>query len=151
MKNVHQSMINPDELLGVLHADYCEALGSSGKASIGAWENAEDPHVRVSEDLPPEPELGAGEKNMVSISELLSEPQRLEDAIGPLIADPWLADASSLPPVPEILQLFAPAEYHTGAARRRSAAPPVLARREHHALAIDSPLPALFAGAASAQ
>jgi hypothetical protein len=76
-----------------------------------------------------------------SIEALLSGARVLKDVFGPLGEGemPGLADTE---PVPEILRLFAPAEYHAAASRRPTALPPALARREHHALGIDSPLPA---------
>ncbi|MET5115300.1 TagK domain-containing protein, partial [Burkholderia pseudomallei] len=51
-------------------------------------------------------------------------------------------DPEDAEPVPEVLRLFAPAEYHAATARRPAGLPPALARREHQSLAIDSPLPA---------
>ena len=74
-----------------------------------------------------------------SISDLLSDIERLEEAFGPLrhgeSLDPVVSEV-----VPEILQLFAPPEFHTTALHRSTLLPPPLARREHHALAIDSPM-----------
>lgn len=77
----------------------------------------------------------------LSIEALLSGAQHLEDAFGPLQkgATPDVAHAA---PVPEILRLFAPAEYQTTTARRPAPHPPALTRREHHAPGIDSPLSA---------
>nr|WP_244173303.1 TagK domain-containing protein [Caballeronia temeraria] len=78
----------------------------------------------------------------VSISGLFAEPQRLEEAIGLLGPQDELGrDDMNVGAAPEILALFAPPEYQADAALRRRFVPSGLARREHHALAIDSPLP----------
>ncbi|MFM0340894.1 TagK domain-containing protein [Paraburkholderia fungorum] len=75
----------------------------------------------------------------LSIEALLSGVRHLEDEFGPLQRGA-LADMADTDPVPEILHLFAPAEYQSAAVRRAPPIPPGLALREHHAPGIDSPL-----------
>jgi len=147
--------VDPDALIVALHAHYCEALESSDGLSIGLGDrvsasgtNNDQPAALLAPEF--ESSRSAG-----TISDLFSGPQRLEEAIGPLSSDPMLADLIfdgvdlSIESAPEILQLFAPPEYHANAALRRGAVPPTLARREHHTLAIDSPLPEFHSAASS--
>jgi hypothetical protein len=75
-----------------------------------------------------------------SIEALLSGTRLLEDVFGPLRKAE--VPQAEVEPIPEILRLFAPAEYHAAALRRPPALPAALTRREHHSLGIDSPLPA---------
>lgn len=77
-----------------------------------------------------------------SINGLLSDARVLGDVFDLLGPDDML-DPAATDPIPEVLRLFAPAEYLATAARRPGNLPPELARREHLALAIDSPAPAL--------
>jgi hypothetical protein len=80
----------------------------------------------------------------VSIETLLSRAGLLEDEFGPLHKDHAL-DLTKVEPVPEVLRLFASAEYLAAAARRPASLPPSLTRREHHLPGVDSPLPAPLA------
>lgn len=75
-----------------------------------------------------------------SIEALLFGDRTLEDVFERL--DGHTETALDDEPIPEILRLFAPPEFQAAAARRGSALPPALTRREHHALTVDSPLSA---------
>lgn len=86
-----------------------------------------------------EPSAGRDSTDMGSIEALLSGARVLKDVFGPL-GDGDMAGLADVEPAPEILRIFAPAEYHAAASRRPTALPPALARREHHALGIDSPM-----------
>ncbi|WP_277183569.1 TagK domain-containing protein [Caballeronia sp. BR00000012568055] len=140
--------VDADGLLATLHQRYCQALGSSVPPDNGLWASTLTAASHVAFSRLPEQE--AKQVDGQSISGLFSDVHKLEDAIGPLTREsiPDLGVLSAARP-PEILQLFAPPEYHANAAMRANTAPPVLARREHHTLAIDSPLPAF--GHAAAQ
>jgi hypothetical protein len=129
-----------DDLIGSLYANYCEALQSSDAIAAGAWGRPLDV---VAEATPPSaPDFDDVEAMGNSITELISEPMTLEEAIGPLVPDPAFETADlSLASAPEILQLFAPPEYAAGTAARKEIVPPALVRREHHTLAIDSVFP----------
>ncbi|WP_404990170.1 TagK domain-containing protein [Caballeronia sp. LZ065] len=142
-----------------MHTGYYEALHPAGSQAGGEWAAAEVSDPGPQEDASSEcGSVGEG-IDTESISAFLGEAQRVEDAFGPL--NDSLASGGvdmSIPPTPEILRLFAPAEHsvvHAGYAHhanpvhappRRFTAPPALARREHHALALDSWLPDLHAG-----
>lgn len=137
--------IDPEELIRTLHTHYCEALDSFQVMSAGSWES---PLVSTSHLMAqarssvPDSGNDARANADSSISSLFFEPLRLEDAIGPLVLDDALNRADmNLDTPPEILHLFAPPEYQANAAARRRFVPPELTRREHHTLAIDSPLP----------
>jgi hypothetical protein len=84
-------------------------------------------------------EQRAGPIGTESIETILSGTRVLEDVFGPLRNGE--APEPEVEPVPEILRLFAPPEYGAAASRGMPALPPALARREHHSLSIDSPLP----------
>ncbi|MFC0400787.1 TagK domain-containing protein [Paraburkholderia rhizosphaerae] len=87
-------------------------------------------------------ESRAGDEAFGSITGLLSDIEKLEEAFGPL-HESDLESVAEQDEISEILTLFAPPEYQAAAARRMGAVPPLLARRDHHALAIDSPMVAL--------
>jgi hypothetical protein len=131
-----------DDLISSLHRQYCQALANPlGPVAGTDWESSSESsgrYVRGESALPPDPHLRDGSQD--SIEALLSGAQLLDHAFGPLRE----SDLGSLPetePVPEILRLFAPPEYLASAFRSMSALPPTLARRDHHSLGIDSPLP----------
>lgn len=134
--------VDGEDLIASLHRQYCQALDNPfGPAPAADWESPAEPsgrYVRSESGLPVDPHLyHAGHD---SIEALLSGAQLLDHAFGPLRE----SDLGSLPesePVPEILRLFAPPEYLASAFRSMATLPPALARREHHSLGIDSPLP----------
>ncbi|CAN0627484.1 conserved protein of unknown function [Burkholderia multivorans] len=142
------SMANKPErsgdLIETLHAQYWRALTDPHAALSGSWEEQQDtpstpvaPVTHDSHDVRPTPANAAGSS---SIEALLSGERNLEDAFGRL--EQRLTPDLQIEPVPEVLRLFAPPEFHVAEARRTSALPPPLTRREHHALSVDSPLAA---------
>ncbi|WP_250481976.1 MULTISPECIES: TagK domain-containing protein [unclassified Caballeronia] len=134
-----------DELVQTLHAHYCAALGSSYFMVSGSWESSLVTAPPVA--TPAMSHDDAVARADMSISGLFAEPQRLEEAIGPLgPGDELGREDMNMAAAPEILALFAPPEYQLDDALRRRFVPPALARREHHTLAIDSPLPEFNAG-----
>jgi hypothetical protein len=131
-----------DDLIEALHVQYWRALTDPHTALSGSWgEQLDAPSTPVasvtpdSHDVRPAPTSPASPG---SIEVLLSGERNLEDAFGRLerssMSDP------EIEPVPEVLRLFAPPEFHAAEARRAPALPPALTRREHHALSVDSPL-----------
>jgi hypothetical protein len=126
------------DLIDLLHDQYRRALDDPQASFADGWTTPE----AVASDT--SAELVYGQSSEEAVEALLAGGRSLEHAFGPLAkADaPDLAEAG---PVPEILRLFAPAEYHAAVARRSPALPPTLARLEHQALGIDSPLIALRA------
>jgi hypothetical protein len=136
--SVHDS----DELIRALHGQYCAALDLSNLASSASWDASPVSAVHLEAFAGSHDDASERAHDDVSISELFSEPQRLEEAIGPLLeGDALDAEELNLNAAPEILRLFAPSEYHVNGAAQRRFVPPPLARREHHTLAIDSPVP----------
>lgn len=134
--------VDGDDLISSLHRQYCQALDNPfGPVPAADWESPAEPsgrYVRSESGLPVDPRLHQAGHD--SIEGLLSGAQLLDHAFGPLRE----SDLGSLPesePVPAILRLFAPPEYLASAVRSMATLPPVLARREHHSLSIDSPLP----------
>ncbi|ORC51214.1 hypothetical protein B2G74_00060 [Burkholderia sp. A27] len=146
-------MTGAQDLIQTLHEQYCRALDDPQASLAGNWAAqwatpvAGDPSMDAHEDHPRRQESSGRESTDVgSIEALLSGTRVLKDVFGPLVGGDsegdmsglgWLTDSE---PVPEILRLFAPAEYHAAASRRPAALPPALARREHHSLGIDSPM-----------
>ncbi|TFE45182.1 TagK domain-containing protein [Paraburkholderia dipogonis] len=130
-----------DDLLATLNEQYYHALespyflpnsewvGSSANGIPGLGKEAMGERAHAEDDSS-------------SIHSLLSDIDVLEEAFDAL-HEGSVSDLTGHDAVPEILRLFAPAEYHASAARRVETAPPPVARRDHHTLAIDSPLAAL--------
>ncbi|VWB36113.1 hypothetical protein BLA14095_01453 [Burkholderia lata] len=133
-----------DDLVETLHAQYWRALTDPHTALSGSWGEQPDSHATPvasvmpdSHDLWPTPTNAAASG---SIEVMLSGERNLEDAFGHLA--PGFTPELEIEPVPEVLRLFAPPEFHAAEARRAPALPPALTRREHHALSVDSPLAA---------
>lgn len=133
-----------DNLVETLHAQYWRALTDPHTALSGSWGEQPDAHATPvasvmpdSHDLCPTPTAAAASG---SIEVMLSGERNLEDAFGQL--DTGCTFGLEIEPVPEVLRLFAPPEFHAAEARRAPALPPALTRREHHALSVDSPLAA---------
>ncbi|QVN23321.1 TagK domain-containing protein [Burkholderia pyrrocinia] len=128
-----------DSLVETLHAQYWRAL-TDPHASVAA--ELMPPGVEPTPHaLAPDSQVDPGARGECdSIEALLCGNHTLEDMFEQLDrhAEHILDDE----PVPEILRLFAPPEFHAAAARRGPALPPPLTRREHHALSVDSPLSA---------
>lgn len=121
------------DLIDMLHDQYRRALDDPQASFADDWA------APVAVASCASTELVYGESSEASVEALLSGGRSLEQAFGPLVkgGEPDLAEPVT---VPEILRLFAPADYHAAAARRSPALPPALARREHHAAGLDSPL-----------
>jgi len=131
-----------DALIDALHAQYWRALTDPGAPIASAWAPSVDdtlPH-EITPDHPHDAHADEKTGRSDSIVTLLSGNRTIEDAFGHLGGH--VEPAPDGESVPEILQLFAPPEFHAGSARRAPAPPPPLTRREHHALSVDSPLTA---------
>lgn len=133
--------VDSDDLISSLHRQYCQALANPLGVALGAdWESPpvlSGRHMRRESALPGD--SCAHHAGQESIEALLSGAQQLDHAFGPL-GESDLGALSDTESVPEILRLFAPPEY-LASAFPIAARPPPLARREHHSLGIDSPLP----------
>ena len=145
--------VNPDDLIGTLYARYCEALASPNTTHSDRDSGRFAPVASAAEARAYAPETNPFAE--LPISALFAEPQCLEQAIGALdssseflLAMPDIARGSASAP-PDVLQLFAPPEHHARLAACNSAPPPALARREHHTLAIDSPITLFHAAESS--
>jgi hypothetical protein len=130
------------DLLSALHEQYCRVLDDpQWSPASGQWAQYAVP----AHDFPAsDQDESAGNKpdtDAPSIDELLSGARNLRDAFG-LVDTGEVPATASVEPVPEILRLFAPAEYLAAQSRRSPPLPAALTRREHHSLGIDSPLPA---------
>ncbi|AEA66005.1 TagK domain-containing protein [Burkholderia gladioli] len=133
---------SPDALVDTLHAQY--------------WRALTDPHATVAAEWAPmvdEPAVHATRPDSADALRAYGDLERAESIEALLFGDRTLEDvferldghtetALDDEPIPEILRLFAPPEFQAAAARRGSALPPALTRREHHALTVDSPLSA---------
>lgn len=133
-----------EDVIEALHAQYWRTLMDPHALMTGQWASQSDERSMHPGDAPAEAGGAHDARNSGSIEVLLSGERSLEACFGPLESGP-AALAMDIEPVPEILRLFAPPEYHAAATRRPPGLPPVLTRREHHALSVDSPLPAPLA------
>jgi hypothetical protein len=129
-----------EDVIEALHAQYWRTLMDPHALMAGQWASQSDERSMHPGDASADAGGGHDARNSGSIEVLLSGERSLEACFGPLESGPALA--MDIEPVPEILRLFAPPEYHAAATRRPPSLPPVLTRREHHALSVDSPLPA---------
>ncbi|WP_144159860.1 TagK domain-containing protein [Paraburkholderia sp. BCC1885] len=121
---------HPDDVIGSLHKQYWRALNDP-LAPLGV-----DWAVPVSSAHRSLPESQREEPHECdSIETLLSGARGIDDAFGVLGTGEAL-DVTAAASAPEILLLFAPPEFKAAPSRL----PPALARREHHAVGIDSPL-----------
>ncbi|MEM5435502.1 TagK domain-containing protein [Paraburkholderia diazotrophica] len=130
----------PDDIIRRLNDQYYQAIASSRFSLTGEWVGSGLRAEHASTRQPWE-EHDGNDRATGSIADLLSDIEELEEAFGPLrhgeSPEPVMPE-----PMPEILQLFAPPEFHATASQRSVSLPPSLARREHHTLAIDSPMAA---------
>jgi len=145
------AMSGVHDLIQTLHEQYCRALHDPQASLAGSWAAQWASPVAGGSPIDTheghrrhEPAAGRPSMDKGSIEALLSGARVLKDVFGPLGEGemPGLAGLADVESVPEILRLFAPAEYHAAASRRPTALPPALARREHHVFGIDSPMPA---------
>ncbi|ALL64996.1 hypothetical protein K788_0002499 [Paraburkholderia caribensis MBA4] len=132
--------VDRDDLLASLQNQYYQALESPHALPHAPWASSSLPLAEHAWTL-----TSAGDARCDDISapigDFLSDIQKLEEAFGPLRRG--VSDVGQPEEIPEILRLFAPPEYHASVACRAAAIPPTVARRDHHTLAIDSPLAAL--------
>lgn len=144
-------MTGAHDVIQILHEQYCRALDDPQASLAGNWaipvEGESSMDMQEDHPLRREPSAGRESTDGGSIEALLSGARVLSDVFGSLGEGgmPGLAGLAGLAdtePIPEILRLFAPAEYHAAVSRRPATLPPALARREHHTLGIDSPMPA---------
>ncbi|PFH29691.1 TagK domain-containing protein [Burkholderia sp. JKS000303] len=133
-----------DDLVETLHAQYWRALTNPHTAlSDSRGERLDSPATPLASVTPDSHDVRPAPANPArpdSIEMLLSGKRNLEDAFGRL-EQSVLSDLE-IEPVPEVLRVFAPPEFHAAEAHRAPALPPALTRREHHALSVDSPLAA---------
>ncbi|MFP3504270.1 TagK domain-containing protein [Burkholderia sp. SIMBA_062] len=133
-----------DDLVETLHAQYWRALTDPHTTLPGSWgEQLDLPATPVASVTPDSHDVRPTQANLGSpgsIELLLSGERNLEHAFGRLERS-FMPDPE-IEPVPEVLRLFAPPEFHAAEAHRTPALPPTLTRREHHTLSVDSPLAA---------
>ncbi|WP_250475280.1 TagK domain-containing protein [Caballeronia sp. GAFFF1] len=127
-----------DRLMGSLYEQYCQALDSPLASLPDTWVDAASGEGMPLRDQ----ELASHrwrDQAVGPVAAILGDISNLEQAFGPMHhIGPYAA--ASVEEVPEVLRLFAPPEYHAASARRPSPILPSLVRREHHTLAIDSPV-----------
>jgi hypothetical protein len=132
------------DVIKALHDQYWRALDDPQASLAGTWAmqtgmergsgRGEPGSTAEGTDDP----ASAPSTDDRSIEALLSGARHLEDVFGPLRkGDVPEAEVES---IPEILRLFAPAEYLAAVSRRPPALPAALTRREHQTPGIDSPL-----------
>lgn len=125
------------DLIDSLQRQYWQALiDPSVVLAIDVWPSREE----ASDLMPPqaaEPEPLQSDTG--SMEAWLGGRMNVDAAFDPLGPDENL-DLISDKPVPEILRLFAPPEYHAAEARRSPDLLPPLTCREHHVLSVDSPM-----------
>ncbi|MGF6774729.1 hypothetical protein P3T18_007250 [Paraburkholderia sp. GAS199] len=140
---------NYDDLLSDLDGQYYQALGSNYLFSRSDWIGSQNTveHRSTSQSL----EAHDGTKDgSHSIHHLLSDVEMVEEAFGPLHTNGFCGEMERVP-AEEILSLFAPPEYSVRAETGLAAAPSFIVRRDHHTLAIDSPLAALNSATTNAE
>ena len=134
------------DVIRTLHDQYWRALDNPQASFGGDWAthtllaSGSGHGTSGSNDEGAGDRTGAPSTEGWSIEALLSGARLLEDVFGPLRKGE--VPEAEVEPIPEILRLFAPAEYLAAASRRPPALPAALTRREHQTLGIDSPLPA---------
>jgi hypothetical protein len=125
----------PRDLVQTLYEQYCGALDAPLASLANEWA-AQTARPPLPPPLAPSPPA-RGEEPADPIDLLLSRARTIDEVLG-LLGPADAPDPAADEPIPDILRLFAPAEHQAG--RRTTSLPPALARREHQALAIDSPL-----------
>ncbi len=136
------------DLIAALYEQYCRTLDDPHAPLAGMWAIPEvaspQEGARVAAltrcPLHAAPAAETASTHAGSIAVLLSGARLLTDAFG-ILEEADLCQLTDTEASPEILRLFAPAEYQAAAHRRPLLLPPTLARREHHMPGIDSPMP----------
>ncbi|WP_167336053.1 TagK domain-containing protein [Paraburkholderia bannensis] len=128
--------IDGSGLMGTLYVHYCKALDAPQSLMSGAWVSSTPslPLSTSTHEHDPTWDSHAGG----AISGLFPDIERVDQAFGRLGIGEAL-DLGGDDGVPEILRLFAPPEY-SAKPHGEPVRPPALTQREHHTLAIDSPL-----------
>jgi hypothetical protein len=119
-------------IIHALYERYCESLVSPLAVSGINW---------VSRDDAKYDDASASETMDTPVASILGDIHTMDQAFGMLDRSDVLEVRET---IPEILSLFAPPEHRAAAARRAEATPPELARREHHAVSLDSPMGSIF-------
>jgi hypothetical protein len=129
------------DIIGALHDQYCKVLDDPYALLANHWaaDRMAADEITADTSAGRHDPLASINAQTGSIDELLSGERALRDVFGPL-NEGQTPESAQLEPVPDVLRLFAPAGYLAAAARRSPSPAPSLARREHHSLAIDSPL-----------
>jgi hypothetical protein len=137
-----------DRLIERLYARYCEVIVSPHMFQTGEWNDlvSDAPSALAGAASDDHEQRNEGMSTGSTILDVLGDINRLDEAFRPLERSSSLAAPEA---APEILRLFAPKAFQRERAPRRAALPPDLAQREHHALAIDSPLPSFGTTAAN--
>ncbi|KVD77279.1 type VI secretion protein [Burkholderia sp. ABCPW 14] len=136
------SPIQARDLMHSLYEQYCGALEDPQASLASDWPAQMAIVRRPPPDQPGDRRKGSeAAEEADSIDALVSGSSVFDDVFG-LLRPGDTPDPAAMEPIPEVLRLFAPAEYHAAMARRPGSLPPALARREHQTLAIDSPLSA---------
>lgn len=128
-------------LLGALYVHYCKALNAPHALTSGTWTSPGSRdrtalRAEAIDDTAWDKEAGGAITGIFPDIENLEDAFNLKHAARPDVAQPDV--------IPEILRLFAPRDYELLAGHANTL-PPVLTRREHHTLALDSPLAELNA------
>ncbi|SAK88444.1 hypothetical protein AWB78_04618 [Caballeronia calidae] len=125
------------DTLSVLAASCYAALENARILPAHSWDfpqTSAAQSIAASETHAPDPDP----EGHVPISEWLGAVETIEEAFGPLVD---INDAMAAPrAVPDILEVFAPGQYQVSDAEGSACSAPQLARRDHHTLAIDSPM-----------
>jgi hypothetical protein len=138
-------MESVNDVVQGLHAQYWRALTDPHASLSGSWIGQSDeqptPTAAAADNAEGSRQSRGESDEARSLETLLSGECTLEKIFGRLEsgANGTIADLEA-EPVPEVLRLFAPPEYHAAVAGQTAALPPALTRREHHALSFDSPL-----------
>ena len=140
--------VEDENIIASLYSQYLRFLDDP--LSLAEWAISCTPEATPSA-LPVQAEPGLGLLTMVElppqpvkpvakpqgIMELLRPPVKLEQLFGDLSGAPDLCEPEQWN---DVLSLFAPAEFLAAASRHAAQRPPELTRREHHMVAMDSPV-----------
>ncbi|WP_227245119.1 TagK domain-containing protein [Paraburkholderia caribensis] len=139
-QRVTASSTDGNDLLGFLYAHYCRALDTPQSLMSGAWVPSGLPvHADPARDESRQDDWDRDAGG--AISGMFGDVECVDQAFGTLRPG-GVPDMHERDAVPEILRLFAPPEYKAKA-RVETVVAPALTQREHHTLAIDSPLTGL--------
>ena len=135
--NANAGAVDANNLLGALYTRYCKALDAPQSLMSDTWSPSA---LHVQAGLRTE-DIGAQAWDREAggaISGIFPDIESVDQAFG-VLKEHSHSEVAPRDAIPEILRLFAPPEYKAEA-RHATKLPPALTRREHHMLAIDSPL-----------